>query len=152
MEPGLAKDRRLNVTSAVEIARSTSDQKLRVELAREVVERSLGVLETHSLLTSKVKSYAHFSTSPNEGKVDGRRRKVSDNYYIWRAHLERSLHDLNLHSGNFEIATLYDTRPSEELDRQRDLKIITFLIQKLEGIRKQVSETSRQRFERTGSV
>lgn len=145
MDPSLAKDKRLQTTVAIEIARSTTDVDLATEIAQESVVRNLGVLESKTLIAARIPV-----KGPREGP--GRKRRASDNYEVFSAFLKRTESLLGLHMGNMDVAELYVTRENEEDDRGRDTKIIDSIISALEEARKKVSETNVARIKRQGHL
>lgn len=141
-----SQEDQLSITAAVDIARSTSDPHLRIEIAREVTQRGLGILEVRQLIQSRT---GHIQN----GEVrKGRVRRASDDYVIFNGCIERFLRDLQVQTGNFDVAKIYDTRQLEEFDRSRDSRTIQMIISKLEEIYPKVKETSKLRLKRTGRM
>lgn len=58
MSYDLPKDKRLSITSAIDIALSTKNDELRVELAKEAIARQLGVLDMRLLISTRVPNTA----------------------------------------------------------------------------------------------
>lgn len=144
MDPGVPKEERLSVTIAVDIARSTNNQILRTELAREVSIRSLGVMDSRQLITSRTGTRDYESSRP------GRKRRASDDHLIFRASIGGFLKQLRVNIGNFDIASLYDNKSEEERERRHDYNTLKSIIDEIEKILPLVSETSEQRMKRKG--
>ena len=77
MDPLRTKDERLTTTAAIDIARSTTDPTLQISIAKEAIERNLGIVETRALISVRT------------GKSDLRSRRTdcaepSDDYKAFK--------------------------------------------------------------------
>ena len=142
MDASLPKRERLQTTIAIEIARSTTDPELRFELAEESLERQLGIMEARALITAKIPT--HNLNRP------GRKRRASDNYAILKNFIDRTESAARLHTGNYDIASLYDLRDNEENDRKRDAEKIDNIIEHLLEMKNQILESKEDMYKRLG--
>ena len=131
MDPKRFKDERLSVTSAVDIARSTPDQTLRIAIARETVERRLTVNDTRTLIAIR--------TGDEGWRVGGFQRKSSDDYKALMSFLGRTRQDgegfLKL-----DFEGMYFNRDDEYGDRETDSISIRNLIGLFQQMLKKVEE------------
>jgi hypothetical protein len=119
----------LAVTSAIDIAKGTPNQELRVSLAREAMERELGVNEVRMLISVK--------TGRSGYGIQGRLRKPSDDYRIYRTKLGRTRNALD-DIDNLNIEALYENREDDFGDRDRDANLIKEIIGRYEALLKKV--------------
>lgn len=135
MHPERPREQRLNVTSAVDIARSTSDPRLQRELALEAIERNLDTTETRMLISIK--------TGKSGYGVGGRLRKPSDDYKAFKIFLggvDNRLRRLTAFHGGLDFDALYESRPDEFGDRERDAAILRNVIANLKDVLEKVQK------------
>ncbi|MEO6536694.1 MAG: ParB/RepB/Spo0J family partition protein [Candidatus Paceibacterota bacterium] len=134
MDPNRPKETRLAITQAIDIARGIPEKEavLRITVAQEAIERSLGALDTRSLVEYRSGSGGH--------RAGGRFRKPSDDYKVLTAFLGRTLATATRLNFDLNIDNLYVHRDSEREDRIRDEKLIEGIIEKLQLIRREVVE------------
>jgi ParB family chromosome partitioning protein len=120
------KDERLTTTAAIEIARSTNNQALQLTIAKEAIERNLGVIETRTLISLK--------TGKSGYGISGRLRKPSDDYKALKNFIGVTLSRARRIQQGLDIDALYNTRDDETGDRKRDTKLIKQLLEYLDDI------------------
>ncbi len=131
MDPVRGADDLLSVTSAIDIARSTPDQKLRFAIAKETVERRLGVNDARTLIAMR--------TGEDGWRVGGYQRKSNDDYKAYMSFLGRTRQDAERYLKlNFE--SMYFDRDDEHGDRDEDAARIESIIGAFQQILKQVKE------------
>ncbi len=130
MDPTRHKDERLTVTAAIDIARSTNDPALQVTIAREAIERNLGVVETRTLISVK--------TGKSGYGISGRMRKPSDDYKALKAFIGGTLNRARRVHQDLDVNALYGTRDNEKVDREYDAKLVQQLIGYLGDIHKAI--------------
>lgn len=132
MDPSRPKEQQLTVTQAIDIARGIPEQAaaLRIAVAQEAIERSLGVMETRSLLEYRSGSGGY--------RAGGRFRKPSDDYKALTSFLGRTLAAATRLNYDVNIDNLYVHRDSEAEDREKDLKTIDAIIEKLQVMRREI--------------
>lgn len=131
LDPRRDKERRLTVTAAIDIARSTSDQELRLELAQEAIERNLGIAEVRMLIQTK--------TGKSGFGVGGRLRKPSDDYKAFKNFLGATKHRADRILSGIDIDDLYLTRIHEKTERTQDAHQIDAIIVKLEKMKQAIT-------------
>lgn len=124
-------DIQLNITSAIDIARSTPDQELRIVIAREVIERRLGVNDTRTLIEMR--------TGEAGWRVGGFQRKSSDDYKEYTSFLGRTRQGLEKYL-KLDYESMYFDRDDEAGDRETDAESIRSLIGGLQQLLKRVEE------------
>jgi len=130
MNPLWPKSQRLTVTAAIEIARSTDNPTLQLAIAKEAIERDLGVAETRGLISLK--------TGRSGYGVSGRLRKPSDDYRVFKSFLLGTLHRAKRFEEGLDINALYETRDDENYDRETDAKALEILIGHLNNIHESI--------------
>ncbi len=125
------KDERLTVTAAIDIARSTKHPTLRLTIAKEAVERGLGINETRSLISIK--------TGKSGYGIGGSDRKPSDDYKMIKAFLGHSLNRVR-RLKQLAVNELYRSRDDEFGDRKRDSETLQELIGYLHDLNKEIEE------------
>ncbi len=134
MDPSRSKDMQLSVTQAIDIARGIPESatSLRITVAQEAIERSLGVLETRSLV--------EYRSGTGGYRAGGHFRKPSDDYRLLARFLARTVTTTTRFNRDLNIDNLYVHRDTETEDRQKDLRSIDIIIENLQKIRKEVQE------------
>lgn len=134
MDPDLPKDEQLTVTQAIDIARAipVTAVELRISLAKEAVERNLGVAETRSLIELR--------TGKAGFRAGGRLRKPSDDYKVLSGFLARTKKTGTRFLRDLDIDYLYLNRDDEEHDRRKDTFLINEAITALEKLRDQIEK------------
>lgn len=132
MDPNLPDERKLAVTIAIDIARSIpmADAELRTRLAREAVERNLGVGEARLLVEHEAtrKGYT----------VGGAERKPSDEYKALASFLGRTDDAAFRLSTRLDLTRLYQGRTAQE--QQEDLKVVDRIIDNLRVMREKIAK------------
>jgi hypothetical protein len=139
LNPLLPKDRRLSVTAAIDIARSTKDRTLQVSIAKEAIERDLGVIEVRGLISIKTGGGVRAV-----GGV-GRLRKPSDDYKVFKTTLGNMLSRARHFRQRLDIETMYFNRDDEEPERKHDSAVLRQLIGTLNEVLEHVDVDLRKR-------
>ncbi len=132
MDITLPKNQRLSVTTAIDIARSTTDPKLQFELAKESVDRDLGVAEA--------RVFIGFKTGKSGFGIGGRLRKPSDDYKMLKVFLGHTASRSKRYNNVLHVGSLYRSRDDEFGDRKRDAELIRGIIQNFKQILKEIEE------------
>jgi ParB/RepB/Spo0J family partition protein len=134
MDPSRSKEMQLSVTQAIDIARGIPESAaaLRITVAQEAIERSLGVVETRSLV--------EYRSGAGGYRAGGRFRKPSDDYKVFASFLARTNAAANRFNRDLNIDNMYVHRDTETEDRVKDLKVIDSIIEHLQKIRTEVQE------------
>lgn len=130
MSPELPKEERLSVTSAVDIARSTPDPKLRLEIAQEAIIRQLSVMDTRSLITHRTGAAGY--------RIGGFQRKPDADYKFWTAFLGRLIKNSYELSQKLDIASLYHDCRDERACRRNDAKTLRQALGNLEAMLREI--------------
>jgi ParB family chromosome partitioning protein len=132
LDPNLTENERLSVTSAIDIARSIPNHDLQLSVARESIERNLGVHE--------VKMLVEVRTGRSAYGIGGRLRKPSDDYKRLTSFLGRTQRDscAFLEDTRMDINDLYLSRDSEEEDRVHDAAVVNRIILNFEKLLKKI--------------
>ncbi len=135
MDPDRPKLEQLSITAAVDIAKSTKLEKLQISIAKEAIERCLGIDETRMLISMK---------TGNSGLgVGGSMRRPSDEYRTLRAHLNGTLTKLRrFERSGAELDDLYATREDEDDDRKEDAATVRNIIKGYQRMLKQIDESA----------
>jgi len=120
MDPARPREERLSITAAIDIARSIPDAELQITVAKESIERTLGIAETRTLI--------RVMTGKSGYGVGGRMRKPSDDYKIFTTFLGRTSNTAKRLHRNLSIGDLYFSRDDETGDRERDARTIRTII------------------------
>lgn len=120
MSPEVPKDRRLSVTAAIDIARATRDDDLRVEMAREVVDRQLSISEVRTLVSTRAGGLLRAGVQ-GYGYGTGRYRKPSDDYKVFGAFLGRTRSAL-AKLLDFDFDKIYAHREDDLRDRRQHVQ------------------------------
>lgn len=131
MDPTRGADELLSVTSAIDIARSTPDQKLRFSIAKETVERRLGVNDARTLIAMR--------TGDDGWRVGGFQRKSADEYKAYMSFLGRTRQDAERFL-KLEFEGMYHDRDDEFGDREEDASKIESIIGAFKRILEKVKE------------
>ena len=131
MDPDLKKDQQLGTTTAIEIARSTDSPSLQFELAKEAIERGLGLVEARTLIRVK--------TGKSGYGIGGRMRVPADDYKAFKVFLASTLNRTE-RIKRWDLDSLYKTRPDEFGDRERDSTIIKDVINRFQTLLAEVEE------------
>lgn len=132
MDPRRKKEEQLGTSIAIEIAKSTDNPTLQLELAKEAVERNLGIVEARTLVRVK--------TGKSGYGVGGRMRQPKDDYRMFVTYLANALRGIQNFTQNVDIDGLYHHRPDEFSDRERDSATIKLIVAKLNSALEQVEE------------
>lgn len=132
MDPERTKEERLSITSAVDIAKSTSDKALQITLAQEAVERSLGTAEMRTLISVRTGKSAY--------GISGRLRKPSDDYKVLKGFLGRTSTTAKRLLNALDIDDLYASRDDEFGDREFDAAVIEETILDLKDLLKKIEK------------
>jgi ParB/RepB/Spo0J family partition protein len=127
------KERRLTTTAAIDIARSTRNTELRIAIAKESVERGLGITDTRGLIAVR--------TGQRGYGIGGRLRKPSDDYKVWKGYVARTLTQAQRFRNHLDLVSLYANRDSERTDRAYDGAELDSIIRLLTELREQVRPT-----------
>jgi len=130
MDFSRSKDERLTITAAVDIARSTSNPQLQLTIAKEAIERNLGVIETRALISIK--------TGKSGYGVGGRLRRPSDDYKALKIFVGGALNRVRRIRRGLDVNALYRTRDDEFGDREHDTKMLKELIGHLNDLLEEV--------------
>lgn len=131
MEPSRPKEQRLSVSSAIDIAKSVTNPALQLEIAKESIERRLGVSDTRGLIHHRV---GKLVVVPGE-----RVRKPSDDYKLLRSFIGTTLRRAQGFARNFDIENIYLHRDGEEEDRKFDVSQIDLITSELEKLRAKIA-------------
>ena len=132
MDPERKKEEQLGTTTAIEIARSTDSATLQLELAKEAIERGLGLVEARTLIRVK--------TGKSGYGIGGRMRVPADDYKAFKVFLAGIRSRAERIDRAWDLDSLYKTRPDEFGDRERDSVVIKDLISRFQSLLKQVEE------------
>jgi ParB/RepB/Spo0J family partition protein len=134
MDPNRPKEIQLTVTQAIDIARGIPESAptLRITVAQEAIERSLGVVETRSLIEHR--------SEKNGYRAGGRFRKPSDDYKVFTSFLGRTRSAAGRMLHGLDIEDLYLHRDDEDQDRKNDARTIDAILSVLEKIRDKINE------------
>lgn len=143
------KKQRLNTTAAIEIAKSTRNPEIQIELAYEAVDREMNISEVRFVIGN----YQHgrraraVDEDGNEmGKIHGSvydgklKRKPSEEYTIFTSFLKRTNKRLDQIDKSYDIDRLYYFRDDEKADRERDLNELRAMKIKLEKLMERVDQ------------
>lgn len=119
MDPRRPKDERLSITSAIDIATSTANQTMRLELANEIVTRNLGVNDARALVGIRAENAGY--------RPGGRLRVPADDYKALTSFLGRTQGTI-ARLGSLDMEGLYFYRDNEKDDREKDAKTVRFII------------------------
>jgi len=133
MHPRRPKEVQLTITSAIDIARGIPESatQLRIEVARETIERNLGVIETRTLIEHHAGKLGF--------RLGGRLRKPSDDYKAFAGFIGRLRKDAKRMNEELDLDIMYVHRVDEEADRQNDANNLRSIIGTLESLLKKVS-------------
>lgn len=132
LHPERPKDERLGVTAAIEIARSTFQPALQVELAKEALERNYTVMDVRGIIARK--------TGKPVVSFGGRTRRPSEDYQKLR-HLLLTTRNKSLRARNeMNFDGMYENRIDEEMDRKTDASLIRQIIANFEALLKDVQD------------
>lgn len=133
LDPNLPKERQLAVTTAIDIARGIPphEKALRIQLAREAMERELGVAEARMLVEHEAvrKGYA----------VGGSERRPSQDYNVLAGFIGRFDKQL-LTMLKMDIPEAYRHREDPGTDQEEHEKALERLIQNLTLLKKKVKD------------
>lgn len=134
MDPNRPKDIQLTVTQAIDIARGIPESApaLRITVAQEAIERSLGVVETRSLIEHRAGNSGYRS--------GGRFRKPSDDYKVFTSFLARTRTSAGRMLHDLDIDDLYLHRDDDQQDRKNDTGTIDAIISVLGKLRDKINE------------
>lgn len=134
MDPNRPKELQLTVTQAIDIARGIPEHAtgLRIAVAQEAIERSLGVQDTRSLIEHRSGSSGY--------RPGGRVRKPSDDYKVFAAFLGRTRANVRRLQEDLDIDELYLYRDDEKGDRAKDLGNIDAILSVFQKLREQVAK------------
>lgn len=120
MDTGIPKNERLSVSAAIDIVRSVRDEVVQIAIAKEAVERALGIAETRTLIRVR--------TGKSGFCIGGRLRKPSDDYKAFAGFLGRTLAASRRTRENLSIGGLYFHRDDEKRDREHDAQRVRAII------------------------
>ncbi len=120
MNPERKKEDQLGTMTAIEIARSTSNPTLQMELAKEALDRNLGLVEARTLIRVK--------TGKEGYGIAGRMRKPSDDYKAFKVFLGSIVNRMQRITSAWDLDALYRSRPDEFGDREHDVKILRSIV------------------------
>lgn len=132
MNPERKKEDQLGVSVAIEIARSTNNASLQMELAREALDRELGIVEARTLIWVK--------TGKEGYGVGGRMRKPSDDYKTFKVFLGGIANRAHRITSTWDLDALYKTRPDEFGDRDHDVKTLRTIVSYFNGMIQKIEE------------
>lgn len=132
MDPAVPKERRLSVTTAIDIARSITEHKLQISVAKESLERELGVMDTRMLIQVKL--------GRQEMGPGGRLRKASDDYVMLRGFIHRTAATGARIQNHFNMDSLYTSRPDADGDRNRDAEELRHAARLLENLANRIKK------------
>lgn len=136
MNSELKKEEQLGTSVAIEIAKSTNDPNLQLELAQEAIERNLGIVEARTLIRHR--------TGKSGFGISGRMRKPSDDYKAFKQFLAQTLYRAQRIKNAWDLDALYQSRPDEFGDREQDTATIKLVIGHLNDMLEQVEEKPRK--------
>ncbi len=115
LDPSLPREQQLAVTSAIDVAISIPPKAvdLRIELAKEAVDRQLDTGEVKALIERKAGKAGY--------GVGGALRRPRDDYKKWAIFLGRIVAALRRYRGH-DFDTMYNTRDNEDDERAADAK------------------------------
>lgn len=137
MNPELKKEEQLGTTTAIEIAKSTDSPTLQFELAKEAIERGLGINEARVLIRVK--------TGKSGYGVGGRMRVPADDYKRFKNFLGNVEHRVIRLNRDLDLDALYQTRPDEFGDRARDTADLKNIIRQLNSMIDKIEEKDEKR-------
>lgn len=135
LHPSLPRNSRLTATAATDIALSTKDPELRIELAREAVRRQLNIMDTRQLIarhTGGVIDYGLPTADAIQSRV-GTQSKKSD-YRKFVSLLGHSRRGVSHMLNKVDIEAMYYDREDGEADRKFDANKINNLIVDLQQL------------------
>ncbi len=124
---------RLTITAAIDIAKSTANPQLQLAIAKEAIERNLGIDETRMLISVK--------TGKSGYGAGGVLRRPSDQYRSHRAFLNSTLSKLRRIQETTDLEALYASREDEDDDRKADAETIDLIIKGLTQMSKETKES-----------
>lgn len=130
MDPRRKKEEQLGTSIAIEIAKSTKDPALQLELAKEAVERNLGLVEA--------RTYIQVKTGKTGYGVGGRLRQPKDDYRMFATYLANTLRGIRNFQHSIDLDGLYYHRDDEDADRKRDAATIRLIVDHLNDALKKV--------------
>jgi ParB/RepB/Spo0J family partition protein len=130
MDPRRKKEEQLGTSIAIEIAKSTDNPTLQLELAKEALERNLGVVEARTLIQVK--------TGKSGYGVGGRMRQPKDDYRMFVTYLSTTLRGIQNFRRHIDLDGLYAHRDDEFAERERDSATIRLIVGHLNDALKQV--------------
>lgn len=137
------KSRRLSVTAAIQIARSTPHEGLRLEITKEAIARELGLRETRFLIENKTKTrgntLANVSNDSSLLGTTGMHLDPVTAYKSFKATLGRNIESFKKMDRD-NVDRLYHYRTDEYADRAFDVERINDLIEVLKRIREKIRE------------
>lgn len=133
MHPKRPKEIRLSITSAIDIAIGIPENAtpLRIEVAKETIERNLGVIETRTLIEHHAGKLGF--------RLGGRLRKPSEDYKAFSGLIGRLNRDTKRVNEELDLDAMYLYRPDEDADRQNDANNLRSIIKTLESLVEKVS-------------
>jgi ParB/RepB/Spo0J family partition protein len=131
MDPSRPRDVRLTVTAAIDIARSTVDPDLRLELARETIERNLNLNDTRFLIAQKLKHHAGVGRGGAAQRVP---RNAGDQYRFVSSFIGRTRSQLGRILADTDIDRMYMHVVRESENRAADSAVIAGIIARLEEL------------------
>lgn len=135
MEPNLPRSQRLNTTTAIDLT-TVRSPTIQIELAREAIERQLGVAETRYLIDQRS------GGGRRPIQRSGHERSPSDRYKGLARYLGRTTAWARrfMQDGRDPIDDMFFHRDNEEDDRKEKAREIEYLIARLEELRDIVAE------------
>ncbi|QSH39561.1 ParB/RepB/Spo0J family partition protein [Candidatus Kaiserbacteria bacterium] len=133
MNPNLPRIERLNISAAIKIAQGVpkSNPDLRIELARESVERSLPVVEVSAFVERRTEQAGY--------RIGGSRRKPSDDYKALLGFFGRTKTQLKRHCAHPNIEALFLKRDDPAADKKAALESIDSVVRQLESLRRKIA-------------
>jgi len=136
MHPDIPKERRLSVTTAIDVATSTKDDDLRLELAKEAVERSLGSEDSRVLIAIRTGSLIADSQEYRPKTFEPVSYK--NEYKKMTSLIGRMRASTTRFNANVDVQRMYNGREDPDTDRAFDAQRITNLIIDLEKLRDKI--------------
>ncbi|HYD93266.1 MAG TPA: ParB/RepB/Spo0J family partition protein [Candidatus Paceibacterota bacterium] len=132
MDPARPASEKLTVTAAIDIAKSTKDPKLQITIAKEAIDRALGIDELRMLISVR--------TGASGYGIGGSLRSARDDYRTLKGFLTNTNNRLLRVERGLDIEAIYASREDEDDDRTEDAKVIKAIIRKFEAMLKKVEE------------